>query len=45
MANNFDVIEAESELQEARLNLLAAQIESIVGMYRLRAAIGTLIDS
>ncbi len=45
MANNFDLIEAETELQEARTNLLAAQIEYIVGMYRLRAAVGTLIES
>ncbi len=45
MANNFDLIEAETELQEARTNLLAAKIEYIVGMYRLRAALGTLIAS
>lgn len=45
MADNFDLIEAETELQEARTNFLAAQIEYIVGMYRLRAAIGTLIES
>ena len=45
MADNFDVIEAETELQEARSNLLAAQVDYIVGMYRLRAAIGTLIES
>lgn len=44
MANNFDLIEAETELQEARSNLLAAQIEYIVGMYRLRASVGTLIE-
>lgn len=44
MANNFDLIEAENELQEARTNLLAARIEYIVNMYRLRAAVGTLID-
>jgi outer membrane protein len=44
MANNFDLIEAETELQEARSNLLAAQVEYIVGRYRLRAAIGTLIE-
>jgi outer membrane protein len=43
MANNFDLIEAETELQTARSNLLAAQVEYIVGTYRLRAAIGTLI--
>lgn len=45
MANNFDLIEAETELQEARTNLLTARIEYIVGIYRLRAAIGTLIAS
>jgi outer membrane protein TolC len=45
MANNFDVIEAETELQEAWANLLVAKIQYIVGMYRLRAAIGTLIES
>ena len=44
MADNFNLIEAETELQEARTNLLAAQIEYIVGMYRLRATLGTLID-
>ena len=45
MADNFDLIEAETELQEARTNLLAAQIQYIVGMYRLRTALGTLIES
>ncbi len=45
MADNFDLIEAETELQEARTNLLAAQVDYIVGMYRLRAAIGTLVAS
>jgi outer membrane protein len=44
MANNFDLIEAETELQEARTNFLAAQIEYIVGTYRLRGAMGTLLD-
>jgi outer membrane protein len=45
MADNFDLIEAETELQQARSNFLAAQIEYIVGVYRLRAAMGTLIES
>ncbi len=44
MADNFDVIEAETELLAARTNLLAAQIEYIIGIYRLRAAMGTLIE-
>jgi outer membrane protein TolC len=45
MADNFNLIEAETELQEARTNLLAARIDYIVGMYRLRAAVGTLVAS
>ncbi len=45
MADNFDIIESETELQLARTNLLAARIEYIVGLFRLRAAIGTLIDA
>jgi outer membrane protein len=45
MADNFDLVEAETELQQARSDLLAAQVEYIVGVYRLRAAIGTLIES
>ena len=44
MANNFDVIEAETELQEAQSNFLAAKIDYIVGFYRLRMAMGTLIE-
>lgn len=43
MADNFDVIEAETELQTAKVNWLAAKIEHIVGRYRLRAAMGTLV--
>jgi outer membrane protein len=45
MADNFDIIESETELQQARTNHLAAKIEYIVGLFRLRAAIGTLIDA
>jgi outer membrane protein TolC len=44
LADNFDVIEAETELQRARVNLLAVTNSYIVGTYRLRAALGTLID-
>ncbi|OQX28273.1 MAG: hypothetical protein BWK80_01050 [Desulfobacteraceae bacterium IS3] len=43
MADNFDIIEAETQLQQARVNLLSAETEYIVGMYRMRAALGTLI--
>lgn len=44
MGGNFDFIEADTELQQARANLLSAQISYIVGQYRLRAALGTLIS-
>jgi outer membrane protein TolC len=44
MADNFDVIEAETELQTATVNWLAAKIDHIVGRYQLRAAMGTLIQ-
>ena len=44
LADNFDVIEAETELQTARVNWLDAKIEHIIGRYRLRAAMGTLIQ-
>jgi len=43
MANNFDVIEAEKELQGARGNLLAARIDYAVGIYNMKAAMGVLI--
>lgn len=44
MADNFDVIEAQTELQSARTNLLAARIEHIVGRYHLQAAMGSLLE-
>lgn len=44
MADNFDVIEAETELQRARDNLLSIETEYIVGTYRMRAVLGTLIE-
>lgn len=43
MADNFDIIEAETELQRARVNLLSVKTDYIVGTYRMRAALGTLI--
>ena len=43
MADNFDMIEAETELHRARLSLLSARINHIIGTYRLRKTIGTLI--
>jgi len=44
MTDNSDVIEAEKELQQANVNLLSMKTDYIVGMYRMRAAIGTLIE-
>jgi len=43
MADNFDVIESESELENAKVNLLSAGTEYIVGTYKLRSVLGTLI--
>lgn len=44
LANNFDVIEAENELQRSRVNLLSANIDYIVGTYNIRGVLGTLIE-
>ena len=44
LASNFDVIEAETELEQARVNLLSVQKDYIVGIYEMRAALGTLIE-
>jgi len=44
LAGNFDLIEAATELQQAEVDHLAAQIDYIVGTYRLRAVLGTLIQ-
>lgn len=43
MADNFDLIEAEISLRRAETLLLTAVIEYMIGQYRLRAAIGTLV--
>jgi outer membrane protein len=44
MADNFDVIEAEKELQNARSNLLAAKIEYALGIYNMKAIMGLLLS-
>jgi outer membrane protein len=44
LADNFDVIEAEIELQRARVSLLGSQIEHAVGTYRLWAAANRLLE-
>jgi outer membrane protein TolC len=45
MADNFAVIEAESELQRARANLFATEAEHAVGVYTLKAIAGRLLDA
>lgn len=44
MTDNFDLIEADTEIVQARINLLNAQTDYILGTYRLRSVLGTLIE-
>ncbi len=44
MADNFDIISSETELQHARINLLGVETDYILGTYRLRKKIGTLLE-
>lgn len=44
MADNFDLIESENELLEAQSRLLGAVTNYIVGTYRLKAILGTLLE-
>ena len=44
LINNFDLIETEVQLRAAEINLLSAVINYIVGTYRLRASLGTLLE-
>lgn len=44
MSDNFDVIQSEKELQNAKINMLNIRTEYMVGTYRLRKQIGTLLD-
>jgi len=43
MADNFDVIEAETELQRAKVTLLTAEMDYAVGTYNIKALLGTLV--
>lgn len=43
LADNFDLIEAETELFEARESLITVETEYMVSRYLLRAAMGTLL--
>ncbi len=44
LADNFDVIDAEAELRRAQLSLIGVVFDYIVGTYRLRASLGTLVE-
>lgn len=44
LANNFDLLEAQTEMQQARTDQMVETINYIVGTYRLRSSLGTLID-
>ncbi len=44
MADNFTLLEAETELQRSRLNLLATEADYAVGVYNLQAITGRLLD-
>jgi outer membrane protein len=43
-ADNFDLIESQGQLQQARADLVTDEINYIITGYRLRAALGTLLD-
>lgn len=44
LASNFDLIEAETALRRAQTQLISAVIDYILGQYRLRAVVGTLME-
>lgn len=44
MATNFDVIEAESEVNQSDTELITATIDYIVGVYEFRSVVGTLLS-
>jgi outer membrane protein TolC len=44
MADNFSIIETETELQNARIGLLSEEVDSALSVYRLAAITGHLLD-
>jgi outer membrane protein TolC len=44
LADNFDLLEAQSQSQQVKTDLLSDTVDYIVGIYTLRAVLGTLID-
>ena len=44
MSDNFDLIEANTQLEGAEVTYLSTVKDYILGTYRLRAAMGTLLE-
>jgi outer membrane protein len=44
LGNNFDLVEAEKDLRQAEVDLVSAVVEYIVGNYKMRQSLGTLIE-
>ena len=44
LADNFDLIDAETELRRAQVDRISARIDYLLGTYRLRATLGTLLE-
>ena len=44
LGDNFDLVEAEADLRQAEVELVSAVVELIVGNYRMRQSLGTLIE-
>ncbi|AGF79252.1 outer membrane protein [Desulfocapsa sulfexigens DSM 10523] len=42
-ADNFDLIESQTQVERARVNLMSDEINYIINGYRLRAVMGTLL--
>ena len=45
LATNFDLIDAETALRRAQVSLLSTRIDYVLGTYRLRGAMGTLLEA
>jgi outer membrane protein TolC len=45
LANNFDLLEAQTEMQQAATDHMVETINYIIGTYRLRSSLGTLLDT
>jgi len=43
-ADNFDILEAETELRQAEVDLITASIGYITGIYQFKAATGSLVE-